>query len=213
MIILRNLPKAEARRIKECLTDWLWQSLHLILSLEKTAVTHILEGFTFLGYKFLAKKGNTGSQPRVKMTIPHESIRSKTLAIKTICSRHGDKEQQTIQKLNQVIGGWMNFYKFVTAPTRAFSRILSKTWYAYGSFLSRKRKTTFAKAAKKWVRRCPPSKSNPKGGQKTWMVETVVQGQKKKIFLICRATPRGKLREIAQRIYRNRCRKASWLKV
>jgi len=73
VIILRNLPKADAQGIKERLTDWLQRSLHLILSPEKTAVTHILKGFTFLSYKFLAKKGHTGSQPRVKMTIPYES--------------------------------------------------------------------------------------------------------------------------------------------
>src|SRR5262249_40699671 len=92
-----------------------------VLSPEKTAITHIAEGFTFLGYKFLAKKGQTGTQPRVKLTIPYESVNAKIELIRDLCRGQSQPEVDVIRRINSILWGWMNYYRCATAPSRTFS--------------------------------------------------------------------------------------------
>jgi group II intron reverse transcriptase/maturase len=200
VIILRNMPKAEAERIKERLTKWVWGNLRLVLSPEKTSITHIMEGFVFLGYKFLSKKTTNSSQPSVKMTIPFESENAKLKLIRDICSCQGASEVETIRRINSVLWGWMMYYSCVTAPSRTFSRVLSKVWSIYGAYVSRKHDMHIGKAAKRWMRRCPPSKHNLKGGQKTWMATSIEPSGKKRVeYLICFTPSKRSLNSVAMK--------------
>src|SRR5262245_28624300 len=55
-VILCNGTKAEARQMKEEIGGLL-RNMRLTLSEEKTKITHITEGFTFLGYEILKRTG------------------------------------------------------------------------------------------------------------------------------------------------------------
>jgi group II intron reverse transcriptase/maturase len=205
VIVLRSLPRAEAERIKAKLTAWVAENLRLVLSPEKTAITHITEGFTFLGYKFLPKKGNAGTQPRVKLTIPYESVNAKIGLIRDVCRHQSQPEANVIRWINSILWGWMSYYRCATAPNRAFHYLLSQVWKLYGSYVSRKHGCYFGAAAKRWITRCPVLPGNPKGGQKTWMAETRDhKGQPRREYLICWTPPKRRLRDAAAQIYRGK---------
>jgi RNA-directed DNA polymerase len=205
VIVLRSLPKTEAERIKAKLTEWVADNLRLVLSPEKTAITHIIEGFTFLGYKFLAKKGNSGTQPRVKLTIPYASANAKIELIRDICRSQSQPEVEVIRRINSILWGWMDYYTCATAPKRAFHYVLSQAWNLYGSYVSRKHGCYFGTAAKRWIIRCPASPRNPKGGQKTWMAETCAHdGQPRREYLLCSTPMKRCLRDVARQIYRGK---------
>lgn len=205
VIVLRSLPRAEAERIKAKLTAWVAENLRLVLSPEKTAITHITEGFTFLGYKFLPKKGDTGTQPRVKLTIPYDSVNAKIELIRDICRCQSQPEVEAIRRINSVLRGWMGYYRCATAPNRTFYYLLSRVWSLYGSYVSRKHGCHIGAAAKRWMTRCPPLPGNPKGGQKTWTAETRdSNGQPRREYLLCWTPPKRSLRDAAAQIYRGK---------
>lgn len=205
VIVLRSLPKTEAEKIKAKLTAWVADNLHLVLSPEKTALTHITEGFTFLGYKFLAKKGNTGTQPRAKLTIPYASANAKIELIRDICRCHSHPEVEVIRRINSILWGWMSYYSCATAPSRPFSYLLSQVWSLYGSYVSRKHGCSIGAAAKRWMVRCPVTPHNPKGGQKTWLAQTRNQaGQPRLEYLLCSTPAKRSLCDVARQIYRGK---------
>lgn len=199
VIVLRNLPKDRAKAIKEDLTRWAAENLRLVLHPEKTAITHIKDGFTFLSYKFLARKRNGKGQPRVKMVIPYKAIRSVVEGIRDICKHRHHGEREVLTRLNGKIRGWMNYYTCVDAPGEVFSRVRSRSWWAYAYYVAGKHRTTIAQAAGRWVRRSPPTSKDPKGGPKTWCHITTVRGGKRFTFyLINRNLKRKNLHEAAR---------------
>jgi group II intron reverse transcriptase/maturase len=205
VIVLRSLPKTEAERIKAKLTEWVADNLRLVLSPEKTAITHLVEGFTFLGYKFLAKKGDTGTQPRVKLTIPYASVNAKIELIRDLCRGQSQPEVEVIRRINSILWGWMNYYRCATAPSRTFHYLLSRVWSLYGSYVSRKHGCHIGAAAQRWMTRCPASPRNPKGGQKTWMAETRDhEDHLHREYLQCFTPSKQRLCDVARRIYRGR---------
>jgi len=206
VIILRNLPKTEAERIKSTLTQWVTEKLNLVLSPEKTAITHIKESFKFLGYKIMAKKTKS-CQPRVKLVIPYVSAQLKLSDIKEACRRLSTSETEVIRKLNNILRGWMIYYRSVTAPSQVMSSVISHTWFIYASYVSRKNNCNIAQAAKRWISRCPASSLNPKGGQKSWTAETVnVKGERVKKYLICAPVPKRSLHHVTMGIRRGTSR-------
>ncbi len=200
VILLRNLPKAEAERIKAKLTQWVADELHLTLSPEKTVITHITDGFKFLGYKIIRQKTRL-TQPKVKLVIPFESVQAKLKDVKEICRMLSAPEVEVIRKINNMLRGWMNYYRCVHSPNRVMSSVLSQTWLIYAVYVSRKNGCNIAKAAKRWIERCPASRSNPEGGQKTWFAETRdEEGRLIREHLLCRTTKRRDLHSVAQDI-------------
>lgn len=94
----------------------------LTLSAEKTKITHIGEGFDFLGQnlrkfgtKLLirpSKKNTTAFLGKIR-TIIHEN--------------KGAAQEKLIWQLNPVIQGWVNYHRFCTAST-AFQRVDWEIW-------------------------------------------------------------------------------------
>lgn len=200
VILLRNLPKEEAERIKSKLSLWISEELALVLSPEKTLITHITDGFRFLGYGFMAKKTET-VQPRVKMVIPHEVAQTKLRDVKEICQQPNVSETEVIRKLNNMLRGWMLYYRCVNAPSRVMCSVLSHTWWIYAEYVSRKNGCSIAHAAKRWISRCPASSLNPKGGQKTWFAETTNDnGELEREYLITAPVPKRSLFDVARQI-------------
>ena len=200
VILLRNLPKEEAERIKTRLTEWVGNELALVLSPEKTAITHINDGFMFLGYRFMAKKTEM-AQPRVKIVIPHEAAQSKLQDIKKVCQQLDIPETEIIRKLNNMLRGWMIYYRCVNAPSRVMCSVLSHAWWIYAEYVSRKNGCSIAHAAKRWIGRCPASSLNPKGGQKTWYAETTNdKGEMVREYLLTTPVPKHSLHDVATQI-------------
>ena len=102
--------------IKEMLTAFL-KERGLTLSEEKTLITHISDGFDFLGFNVrnyngtLLIKPSKKSQKRFTDKL-HEVVLTKGKAL---------SQQELIEKINPIIRGWGNYYCYV-APKEVFCR-------------------------------------------------------------------------------------------
>ena len=89
----------------------------LELSSEKTVVTHIKDGFTFLGQTF-RKHGRV-----LHITPSNEGVHALMRKIGTLNRSHVSAPMPVlIKKLNEMLRGWANYHRHVVA-SEAFSRI------------------------------------------------------------------------------------------
>ena len=94
----------------------------LELSPEKTVITHINDGFDFLGWNFRKYKGKLLIKPSQK------SIKSITQKLKTIVSKAKSWTQdKLIKTLNPVIRGWANYHRHIVAKD-TFRKLDSYLW-------------------------------------------------------------------------------------
>ncbi len=107
--------KEVAEELKVIVSRFL-ESRGLMLSEEKTKITHIDKGFDFLGWTFRKFKDKLIVKPS------KDSIKSLISKCSTIILKEGKANTQSdlIRRLNQVIRGWTNYHKHVVA-SQAFS--------------------------------------------------------------------------------------------
>jgi RNA-directed DNA polymerase len=88
--------------------------LRLELSKEKTKITHLNDGFKFLGFWIERAKGHDGM--KTKVTIPNEAmdkIKSK-IGLALAPSSSQDSIATKILALNRLIGGWCRYYQYTS---------------------------------------------------------------------------------------------------
>jgi RNA-directed DNA polymerase len=89
----------------------------LRLSEEKTKVTHIQEGFDFLGQTIRKFKDKLLNKPSVK------SVKAILDKIRDICNRNKQaKTEDIINQLNPIIRGWANYHRHATSSA-TFSKV------------------------------------------------------------------------------------------
>lgn len=90
----------------------------LMLSEEKTKITHINEGFDFLGWTF--RKFNN----KLIVKPSKDSIKNLIRKCSTIILKEGKAitQKNLIRRLNQVIRGWTNYHRH-TVASQIFSNI------------------------------------------------------------------------------------------
>lgn len=113
--------KEIAEEVQEIIRDFL-AIRGLELSSEKTVITHIDNGFDFLGWTFRKYKGKLLIKPSQK------SIKSIAQKLKTIVSKAKSWTQdELIKTLNPVIRGWANYHRHIVAKD-TFSKLDSYLW-------------------------------------------------------------------------------------
>jgi len=94
----------------------------LVLSPEKTKITHIREGFDFLGWNIRKYNGKLLMKPSKANVKAHlDKIREVIKANKTA------KQANLIQLLNPVLRGWANYHSHVVAK-ETFARVDASVW-------------------------------------------------------------------------------------
>ena len=122
-VVMCNGTKNQAREMKQELYKFLKEELKIELSTEKTKITHINDGFNFLGFKIWRCRTQKGKKTRI--TIPQEAmdnIRDK-IKMATYPSTHGDSVYTKILALNRIIGGWCRYYQYTSKANTQFSEI------------------------------------------------------------------------------------------
>ena len=104
----------------------------LELSKEKTHITHIRDGFDFLGFNF---RKYPNDKVIVKPT--KDGIKSFKLKVKEIFKEYRSSSLELlIDKLNPVIRGWGYYYRFVNSKV-IFSELDKYIWYKSFNWLKR----------------------------------------------------------------------------
>ena len=115
-VILCNGPRVEVDRIREEARQELWERLHLELSVEKTHITHVTDGFDFLGYHLQWKLPRNG-KPWLRVTPSEKSLQRLKRTIKDLTSRRTFYQSplEKLRSLNRVMRGWNQYYEYVNA--------------------------------------------------------------------------------------------------
>jgi RNA-directed DNA polymerase len=120
-LLLTNGGKAEAIRLKDEFKDFLWSELKLELSPEKTRITHVNQGFDFLGFH-VQRYVNAYDRPKMLVTPAQDNVKKLKLKIKEMTRRKHfqDSSLLKISALNAVLRGWINYYRHSNVKKTAY---------------------------------------------------------------------------------------------
>lgn len=142
----------------------------VMLSEQKTKVTHISEGFNFLGQTIRKYQQKDGKLGKIQIEPSKESIQSIKEKVKSICKSSGQLTQAAlIGRLNPVLRGWGNYHRHVNCG-KAFSDINSYVWFR----LMRWAKRRHPEKSGRWIHKRYFCESNGS----TWSFKDKVTGKR-----------------------------------
>ena len=138
-IVLCNGTKEQAEEKREELKTFLKTELGLELSMEKTKVTHMNDGFEFLGVEIKRCRSRTGKLV-LKKFIPESAVRNVLDKVRHITSKttHNESANAKINALNSVIRGWCNYYRHCSIVYTKFHKVEYQTSWHLTHWLGRK---------------------------------------------------------------------------
>lgn len=168
-VILVCGTREEAEAEKDELAIYLREQLHLELSVEKTLITPLEEGFEFLGYRVVREPALRDGRPVVKLRIPkgklqtlRDRIRERTCPATTSATL-----ANLLKTLAPLIAGWRNYYRYATGAYDEFSRLDLWMLYRIHRWLRRKHpKATNRELGRRYSRRVSATR-------RTWGEEAV----------------------------------------
>jgi len=137
-VVLCNGTKAQAHEMKEELSNVLNQ-MGLMLSEEKTKVTHITEGFDFLGYRIIRSIGQNGKMVP-KIHTPEKAIKRFRHEMRRVFNHSSisDSVNAKITAANRVIRGWCQHYQATSNPSATFDKVRPEVFWGMADWLGRK---------------------------------------------------------------------------
>jgi len=183
--------KAHARELREAIRSFLEDTLKLTLNMEKTHITHVDDGFVFLGHRIIRKRGPRNTM-RPVTTIPWEKYRGFThKLVRELSGNYSENRIDMIERLNRKLAGWANFYCFTDYTATVFRKLDRIIFWKFGHWLGKKYRSSLKNLMRDHVR-VPKDNS-----AKTW----VLQGR----------NSRGKHYQIAlRRLVSSRKRQFRW---
>ena len=120
----------DAEQERHALAQFLKEELRMELSMEKTKITDVREGFDFLGYRVVQEKLRPVGRrvgmlfiPKNKSQFLRDRIKAKVKETPT-----GLALTNLIDDLNPVITGWRNYYRYASRAGKEFSKL---DWWLY----------------------------------------------------------------------------------
>lgn len=128
-VMLTNGTKESAVQMKEELRSFLSNELGLTLSDEKTRVTHVNDGFDFLGFH-VERVVNGKDEKQTQITIPKASIEKfrETIYAATDRTENNTSVSTKLVALSRVVRGWGHYYKHCWSAATTFNRLDSFVW-------------------------------------------------------------------------------------
>jgi RNA-directed DNA polymerase len=119
-LLLTNGSKAEAYRLRGEFQQFLAEELKLELSVEKTHITHVNDGFDFLGFH-VRRYVSGHDRPKMLVTPSHKAKERLKAKVKEMTSRKCFRDVPLLKfgALKAVLRGWMNYYRYCNAKATA----------------------------------------------------------------------------------------------
>jgi len=137
-VILCNGTRAKAEEIREKVGDYLSSELHLTLSIEKTKITHLNDGFDFLGFTVRRSMGHNGMKTKILISEKGVKKHLEVIRVATSPSTHEDSVTLKIKALNRIIAGWCRYYQYTSKALYQFRKLEHKTFWQMAHWLGRK---------------------------------------------------------------------------
>ena len=138
-VVVSNGPIAEVKATKQAIQQFLETKLHLTLSEEKTVITHVNNGFDFLGFHIQRSRSGNGWAVYLRPTAKaKERVKRK---LKDLTSRNWTwmDEHTRLVTLNAIVRGWAEYYRY-TSLVSDISDITRFAWFRYLNWLLKKHK-------------------------------------------------------------------------
>jgi group II intron reverse transcriptase/maturase len=138
-VVVSNGSIAEVEATKREIKHFLESELHLELSEEKTLITHVNDGFNFLGFHIQRKK------PEGRWVVhlrPSDKAKQRVKEkIKSLTSRNWTwmDEYTRLTTLNAIVRGWAEYYRY-TSLMSDIEEVTKYTWHRYLGWLLEKHK-------------------------------------------------------------------------
>jgi len=140
-IITGNSKEWLEQEVKPAVVEFLAER-GLVLSPEKTKITHIKDGFDFLGWNIRKYNGKLLMKPsKVNVKVHLDRIREVIKGNKTA------KQANLIKLLNPVLRGWANYHSHVVAK-ETFARVDNQVWSMLWQWAARRH----PKKGAQWVK-------------------------------------------------------------
>ena len=156
--------KAHARAIREECRAFLEDELKLTLNMDKTHITHVNDGFIFLGHRIIRKPGPKGTM-RPVTTIPKDKFRNfAARLVNELSGNYSVNKIDMVESLNRRLAGWSNFYQFTDFTATLYRKLDHIVFWKLAHWLARKYRCSIKKLMRRLFKR-------PAEGQtKTWML-------------------------------------------
>lgn len=157
--------RAHVEAVREACREFLEGKLKLTLNMEKTRITHVNDGFVFLGHRIIRKRGPRGRM-RPVTTIPWEKYRgfAKKL-VKQLSSNYSGNRIDMVESLNRQLVGWATFYQYTDFTATLFSKLDRTVFWKLGHWLARKYRCSLRSLVRDHVQ------SPESGRAKTWVLQ------------------------------------------
>jgi group II intron reverse transcriptase/maturase len=138
-VVISNDGIAGVRAARQEIRDFLSRKLHLELSEEKTKLTHVTEGFDFLGFQIQRCKPEGRDVIHLRPTDP--GVERVKRRIKDLTSRGWSwmDEHTRLTTLNAIVRGWAEYYRH-TSLLEDIEQVTRHTWFRYLAWLMKKHK-------------------------------------------------------------------------
>ena len=121
-VILSNGTRAQVEEMRSEVRNFLSSELHLALSMEKTKITHLNDGFDFLGFRIQRSMGHNGMKTKVTVSEKGMEKHLKVIQAATSPATHGDSVTLKIKALNRIIAGWCRYYQYTSKTSVQFTK-------------------------------------------------------------------------------------------
>ena len=130
----------------------------------KTHITHVNDGFVFLGHRIIRKRGPRGTM-RPVTTIPRDRFRNfAERIVKELSGDYSANKIDKVESLNRKLAGWATFYCYTDYTALIYNKLDRIVFWRLAYWLSRKYRTSIKELLAQWCRR--PSA----GRAKTWVL-------------------------------------------
>jgi len=152
-VVIVKGTKAQAMAIREECRLFLEGELKLTLNMEKTHVTHVNDGFIFLGHRIIRKRGPRGTM-RPVTTIPRDKLRNFAAKLaKELSGNYSENKIDLVEKLNRQLAGWANFYRFTDYTAIMYGKVDRVVFWKLAHWLARKHRTSIKSLMRHWIKR------------------------------------------------------------
>ena len=164
-VVIVKRTRAHAETIRDACRAFLEDTLKLTLNMEKTHITHVNDGFVFLGHRIIRKRGPCGTL-RPVTTIPWAKYRAFTAKlVKELSGGYSTNRMDLIEGLNRKLTGWANFYQYTDYTATLFSRVDRVVFWKLGYWLARRYRRGMPSLMRESIRSPEP------GRAKTWVLK------------------------------------------
>jgi group II intron reverse transcriptase/maturase len=163
-VVIVKGTKAHAESIREECRTFLEDELKLTLNMGKTHITHVNDGFVFLGHRIIRKRGSRGTM-RPITTVPKEKLRhfAATL-VSHLSGNYGANKINLVEDVNRRLAGWATFYQYTDYTATMYSKLDRIVFWKLAYWLARKYRCSIKTLMRRWIRR--PAD----GVAKTWVL-------------------------------------------